>query len=52
MPNKETLQHKAGNDDEISTVFKNTVEDAFAYAMTSDHKQMNTTKGTFELTTR
>ncbi|MCG9793791.1 DUF932 domain-containing protein [Flavobacterium algicola] len=46
-PNKETLQHlKAGNDGEISTVFKNTVEDAFAYAMTSDSQQMNTTKGT------
>jgi phage/plasmid-like protein (TIGR03299 family) len=46
-PNKETLQHlKAGNDDEISTVFKNTVEDAFAYAMTSDSQQINTTKGT------
>lgn len=46
-PNKETLQHlKSGNDDEISTVFKNTVEDAFAYAMTSDSQQMNTTKGT------
>ena len=46
-PNKETLQHlKAGNDDEISTVFKNTVEDAFAYSMTSDSQQMNTTKGT------
>jgi phage/plasmid-like protein (TIGR03299 family) len=46
-PNKETLQHlKTGNNDEISTVFKNTVEDAFAYAMTSDSQQMNTTKGT------
>ncbi|WP_026707078.1 DUF932 domain-containing protein [Flavobacterium frigidarium] len=46
-PNKETLQHlKAGNEDEISTVFKNTVEDAFAYAMTSETQQMNTTKGT------
>lgn len=46
-PNKETLQHlKAGNEDEISTVFKNTVVDAFAYAMTSDSQQMNTTKGT------
>lgn len=46
-PNKETLQHlKAGNDEEISTVFKNTVEDAFTYAMTSDSQQMNTTKGT------
>ncbi|MBX9887866.1 MAG: DUF945 domain-containing protein [Flavobacteriaceae bacterium] len=46
-PNKETLQHlKTGNDDEISTVFKNTVEDAFAYAMTSESQQMSTTKGT------
>ncbi|MFH6959608.1 DUF932 domain-containing protein [Flavobacterium aquidurense] len=46
-PNKETLQHlKTGNEDEISTVFKNNVEDAFAYAMTSDSQQMNTTKGT------
>jgi phage/plasmid-like protein (TIGR03299 family) len=46
-PNKETLQHiKNGNEDEISTVFKNTVEDAFAYAMTSDSQQMETTKGT------
>ena len=46
-PNKETLLHlKVGNDDEISTVFKNTVEDAFAYAMTSESQQMNTTKGT------
>ncbi|WP_369753937.1 DUF932 domain-containing protein [Flavobacterium sp. WC2409] len=46
-PNKETLQNlKAGNEDEISTVFKNTVEDAFAYAMTSESQQMNTTKGT------
>ena len=32
--------------DEISTVFKNTVEDAFAYAMISDTQQMDTTKGT------
>jgi hypothetical protein len=31
--------------DEISTVFKNTVEDAFAYAL-GDIQQMNTTKGT------
>ena len=46
-PNKETLLHiKSGNEDEISTVFKNTVEDAFAYAMTSDSQQMETTKGT------
>ena len=46
-PNKETLTHlEKGNYDEISTVFKNTVEDAFAYAMISDTQQMDTTKGT------
>lgn len=46
-PNKETLEHiKRGNENELSTVFKNTVEDAFAYAMTSDTQQMETTKGT------
>ena len=46
-PNKETLEHiKKGNEDEISTVYKNTVEDAFVYAMVSDTQQMDTTKGT------
>ena len=46
-PNKETLDLlKKGAEDEISTVFKNTVEGAFAYAMISDTQQMNTTKGT------
>lgn len=46
-PNKETLDLlKKGADDEISTVFKNTVQDAFAYAMVSDTQQMETTKGT------
>ncbi|GEC73845.1 phage/plasmid-like protein TIGR03299 [Flavobacterium flevense] len=46
-PNKETLEHiKKGNNDEISTVFKNTVENAFAYAMTNETQQMETTKGT------
>lgn len=46
-PNKETLDLlKKGADDEISTVFKNVVQDAFAYAMTSDTQQMDTTKGT------
>lgn len=46
-PNKETLDLiKKGAQDDISTVFKNTVDDAFAYAMTSDTQQMNTTKGT------
>jgi phage/plasmid-like protein (TIGR03299 family) len=46
-PNKETLDLiKKGAEDEISTVFKNTVKDAFAYAMVSDTQQMETTKGT------
>ena len=46
-PNKETLDAlKKGADDELSTVFKNTVEDAFSYAMMADTQQMNTTKGT------
>lgn len=46
-PNKETLDLlKKGAEDELSTMFKNTVEDAFAYAMVSDSQQMDTTKGT------
>jgi len=46
-PNKETLELiKKGAEDEISTVFKNTVEEAFGYAMMSDTQQMDTTKGT------
>ena len=46
-PNKETHDLiKKGAEDEVSTVFKNTVEDAFAYAMMSDTQQMDTTKGT------
>lgn len=46
-PNKETLELiKKGADDEISTLFKNTVDDAFGYAMMSDTQQMDTTKGT------
>lgn len=46
-PNKETLEHiKKGAEDELSTVFKNTANDAFAYAMVSDTQQMNTAKGT------
>jgi len=46
-PNKETLDHiKKGAEDKLSTVFKNTVDDAFAYAMMSDTQQMETTKGT------
>lgn len=46
-PNKETLELlKKGAEEEVSTVFKNVVEDAFAYAMISDTQQMETTKGT------
>lgn len=46
-PNKETLNHlQKGNFDDLSTVFKNTVDDAFAYAMISESQQTETTKGT------
>lgn len=46
-PNKETLLHlQKGNFDDLSTVFKNNVDDAFAYAMVSEAQQMPTTKGT------
>ena len=45
--NKETLDLiKKGAEDEVSTVFKNVVDDAFSYAMISDTQQMDTTKGT------
>lgn len=46
-PNKETLDLiNKGADDEVSTVFKNVVDNALLYAMTDDAQQMNTTKGT------
>jgi len=46
-PNKETFDLlKKGAVEELSTVFKNTVESAFAYAMMSDTQLMDTTKGT------
>ncbi|BDU25207.1 DUF932 domain-containing protein [Flavobacterium sp. GSB-24] len=46
-PNKETMDLlQKGAEDEVSTLFKNTVEDAFSYAMVSDSQQMETTKGT------
>lgn len=46
-PNKETLTLlEKGNFEETSTLFKNTVEDAFTYAMINDTQQMETTKGT------
>jgi phage/plasmid-like protein (TIGR03299 family) len=46
-PNQETLQLlKKGAQDELSTVFKNACNDAFAYAMAHDTQQLDTTKGT------
>lgn len=46
-PNKETLDLiKLGAEDDISTAYKNIVEDAFAYSMTSESQLLDTTKGT------
>lgn len=46
-PNKETMEHLAkGAEGELSTRFKNTVDQAFAYAMSADSQLMETTKGT------
>ncbi|MFC5873220.1 phage/plasmid-like protein TIGR03299 [Chryseobacterium arachidis] len=46
-PNKETFDLlKKGANDELSTMFKNTVDEAFAYAMINDTQLMETTKGT------
>lgn len=46
-PNKETMQSlKKGEENELSSLFKNTVNDTFSYAMMSDTQQMETTKGT------
>lgn len=46
-PNKEAYDLlKKGAEDELSTMFKNTVDEAFAYAMINDTQQLETTKGT------
>lgn len=46
-PNPETLSLlRKGAQEELSTVFKNTCNDAFSYAMMSETQQMETTKGT------
>lgn len=46
-PNKQTSDLiRQGKEDQTSTVFKNTVEDAFSYAMLSDTQQLETTRGT------
>lgn len=45
--NKETLGHlRDGNEDALSSVFKNQCNDAFSYAMLNDTQQLETTKGT------
>jgi len=45
-PNKETLDLlEKGAEDELSTLFKNTVEDAFVYATMADTQQTDDTKG-------
>lgn len=46
-PNKESYNLlKKGAEEELSTMFKNTVDDAFAYAMMNDTQLLETTKGT------
>ena len=46
-PNRETWEYlRKGEDEMLSTVFKNSVDDAFVYAMTSETQQVETTKGT------
>jgi phage/plasmid-like protein (TIGR03299 family) len=46
-PNKETFKAlQQGKEDELSTIFKNTCDDVFAYGMTSETQQLETTKGT------
>ena len=46
-PNKETWEAlRKGDEDSLSTLFKNTCDDAFSYAMMADTQQMETTKGT------
>jgi phage/plasmid-like protein (TIGR03299 family) len=47
VPNKEVLHNlEAGKEDEISTLFKNMVNNVFEYAMTSPTQQQESTKGT------
>lgn len=47
VPNKEVLRNiQQGNEDELSTSFKNIVDDVFEYAMSSPTQQTETTKGT------
>ncbi|WP_199119907.1 DUF932 domain-containing protein [Pedobacter sp. ASV28] len=47
VPNKEALLNlQKGNHDELSTIYKNTIDRVYSYALTSDTQQMETTKGT------
>ena len=47
VPNKETLNSLIkGKTDELSTLYKNTCNDVYEYAMSSDSQQLETTKGT------
>jgi phage/plasmid-like protein (TIGR03299 family) len=46
-PNKETLGYlKTGNEEDLSTLYKNTCEEVFEYALASETQQTETTKGT------
>lgn len=46
-PNRETLANlQQGRTDEVSTLYKNTVDRVYEYALASDTQQLETTKGT------
>lgn len=46
-PNKETWQAlEKGDEDKLSTTYKNTCDQVFSYAMIAESQQMQTTKGT------
>ena len=47
IPNKEVLQNiQKGQGDELSTCFKNMVDNVYEYALSSPTQQTETTKGT------
>ncbi len=47
IPNKEILQRlEAGNEDQVSTYYKNMCDYAYSYAMEDETQQFETTKGT------
>lgn len=47
VPNKETLKNvQAGNEDDLSTCFRNMIDNVYTYAMTSPTQQTDTVKGT------